>query len=213
MSYPVIYGRVYIMKAIADKTQGGIDMTDQELKKQMKDYPDECMRSIFDEYCNYVYVIAAARLKSCGRSEDIEECVSDTFVEVFRKIDSLGERQGDLKGFIGVIAKRKAIDMFRRLSKKADTTVSTDDEGVRELSSGENIIESSEMSERNQILLSKIKELGEPDTTIIIRQYYYNMTVAEIGKAISMTASAVQKRSIRAREKLKKMLCEVGINY
>lgn len=188
-------------------------MTDRELKKLMKDSPHECMKAIFDEYCNYVYVIAAARLKTCGRNEDIEECVSDVFAEVFRKTDSLGEGQGDLKGFIGVIAKRKAIDMFRRLSKKADTTVSSDDEGFPELPSSENIIESSEVSERNQILLNKIKELGEPDTTIIIKQYYYNMTVAEIGKAISMTAAAVQKRSIRAREKLKKMLCEVGINY
>ncbi len=75
------------------------------------------------------------------------------------------------------------------------------------------IIESTEMSERNSILLNKIKELGEPDTTIIIKQYYYNMTVAEIGKAISMTSAAVQKRSVRARQKLKTMLCEVGINY
>ena len=63
------------------------------------------------------------------------------------------------------------------------------------------------------VTINKIKELGEPDTSIIIKQYYYNMTVAEIGKAISMTAAAVQKRSVRARQKLKKMLCEVGINY
>ena len=179
-------------------------MTDRELKKQMKDSPNECMKAIFDEYCNYVYVIAAARLRTCGRNEDIEECVSDVFAEVFRKTDSLGEGQGDLKGFIGVIAKRKAIDMFRRLSKKADTTVSSDDETERRAALRD---------ERNHILLDKIKELGEPDTTIIIKQYYYNMTVAEIGKAISMTAAAVQKRSVRAREKLKKMLCEVGINY
>ena len=103
--------------------------------------------------------------------------------------------------------------MYRKLSVKADRTISTDDEGFIEISSGENIIESTEMSERNSILLNKIKELGEPDTTIIIKQYYYNMTVAEIGKAISMTAAAVQKRSVRARQKLKKMLCEVGINY
>ncbi|MBR6923939.1 MAG: sigma-70 family RNA polymerase sigma factor, partial [Oscillospiraceae bacterium] len=124
-----------------------------------------------------------------------------------------GTHTFNLKGFIGVIAKRKAIDMYRRLSVKADRTISTDDEGFIEISSGENIIESSETSERNSILLNKIKELGEPDTTIIIKQYYYNMTVAEIGKAISMTAAAVQKRSVRARQKLKTLLCEVGINY
>jgi len=188
-------------------------MTDQEFKEYMKRSPEECMKAIFDEYCNYVYIIAATKLKSCGTSEDVEECVSDVFAEVFKKLNFLGERDGDLKGFIGVIAKRKAIDMFRKLSVKANKTISADDEVIREISSGENIIESSEMSERNSILLNKIKELGEPDTSIIIKQYYYNMTVAEIGKAISMTAAAVQKRSVRARQKLKNMLCEVGINY
>ena len=188
-------------------------MTDQEFKKHMERSPEECMRAVFDEYCNYVYVIAATKLKSCGTAEDIEECVSDVFTEVFKKVNYIGEREGDLKGFIGVIAKRKAIDMYRKLTIRADRTISADDEVLREISSGENIIESSEMSERNYILFNKIKELGEPDTTIIIKQYYYNMTVAEIGKAISMTAAAVQKRSVRARQKLKTMLCEVGINY
>ncbi|MBR5682587.1 MAG: sigma-70 family RNA polymerase sigma factor [Ruminococcus sp.] len=188
-------------------------MTDQEFKKHMERSPEDCMRAIFDEYCNYVYVIAATKLKSCGTTEDIEECVSDVFTEVFKRINYIGEREGDLKGFIGVIAKRKAIDMYRKLNAKADRTISSDDETFIEIASGENIIESAEMSERNSILLNKIKELGEPDTSIIIKQYYYNMTVAEIGKAISMTAAAVQKRSVRARQKLKKMLCEVGINY
>ncbi|EWM54154.1 RNA polymerase sigma factor [Ruminococcus flavefaciens] len=188
-------------------------MTDQEFKKHMEQSPEECMRAIFNEYCNYVYVIAATKLKNCSTAEDIEECVSDTFTEVFKKINNLGDRDGDLKGFIGVIAKRKAIDMYRKLNVKAEKTISADDEVIREISSGESIIESSELSERNYILFNKIKELGEPDTSIIIKQYYYNMTVAEIGRAISMTADAVQKRSIRARQKLKKMLCEVGINY
>ncbi len=188
-------------------------MTDQEFREHMKRSPEECLKAIFNEYCNYVYIIAATKLKSCGTTEDIEECVSDVFTEVFKKTDNLGEREGDLKGFIGVIARRRAIDMYRKLSVKALKTISADDEGIMELSSGENIAESAEMSERNSIIFDKIKELGEPDTSIIVKQYYYNMTVPEIGRALSMTAAAVQKRSIRAREKLKQMLSEVGINY
>ena len=188
-------------------------MTDQEFVEHMKKSPGECMKAIFDEYCNYVYIIAATKLRNCGTTEDIEECVSDVFTEVFRKKDDLGDREGDLKGFIGVIARCRAIDMYRKLSAKAYKTISSDDEGIMELSSEENISESVEMSERNSIIFNKIKELGEPDTSIIVKQYYYNMTVSEIGKMLSMTAAAVQKRSIRAREKLKKMLSEAGINY
>ena len=131
-------------------------MTDQEFKKHMERSPEKCMRAIFNEYCNYVYVIVATRIKSCGTTEDIEECVSDVFTEVFRKKDDLGDREGDLKGFIGVIARCRAIDMYRKLSAKAYKTISSDDEGIIELSSGENVAESVEMSERNSIILNKI---------------------------------------------------------
>jgi len=179
-------------------------MTSRELAAMMKESPADCHRALVREYGRYVYAIVYNKLRGCGTKEDIEECVSDVFAALFMKCQFDLSSENDIKSLIGTIAQRKAIDMFRRLSKKADTTVSSDDEGFLELPSSENIIESSEVSERNQILLNKIKELGEPDTTIIIKQYYYNMTVAEIGKAISMTAAAVQKRSIRAREKLKK---------
>ena len=58
----------------------------------------------------------------------------------------------------------------------------------------------------------KLRYLTEPDSTIIIQQYYYNRTASEIAKAISMTASAVQKRSVRARSKLKELLLEAGVS-
>ena len=56
-----------------------------------------------------------------------------------------------------------------------------------------------------------IKELGEPDSTIIIQQYYYNRTAKEIAESISMTSAAVQKRSSRAKQKLKLLLAYAGI--
>nr|WP_303838497.1 sigma factor-like helix-turn-helix DNA-binding protein [Ruminococcus flavefaciens] len=57
-----------------------------------------------------------------------------------------------------------------------------------------------------------MKELGDPDSTIIIQQYYYNRTAKEIAKSISMSAAAVQKRSSRAKQKLRILLTEAGIN-
>lgn len=169
-------------------------------------------RKIFDEYCNYVYIIAASKIKRCGTKEDIEECVSDVFAEIFRNPDILSGQVSNLKSYIGTIAKRRAIDTYRRLSVHQGKMLSIDDENIIEAASGENIEESAEIRERNSILLCKIKELGEPDSTIIIEQFYYNMKVAEIAKAISMTAASVQKRSIRAREKLKILLVDAGIS-
>lgn len=187
-------------------------MTDKELRTQMKESPAKARRALFDEYCNYVYAIVINKLRTCGSREDMEECVSDVFADFFRSIDKLGKSGDDVKSFIGVIAKRRAIDTYRRLSKSLGMTVSIDDDDTNEICSEENIEKNAEQSERNALLLKKVRELGEPDSTIIIQQYYYNRSSTEIGKAISMTAAAVQKRSVRARCRLKTMLAEVGVS-
>ena len=43
----------------------------------------EFARKIFDEYCNYVYIIVMNKIKECGTKEDAEECVSDVFAEIY----------------------------------------------------------------------------------------------------------------------------------
>ena len=48
--------------------------------------------------------------------------------------------------------------------------------------------------------------MGEPDSSIIVYQYYYDCSVREIAERLSMTADAVQKRSLRARKKIGKLL-------
>lgn len=187
-------------------------MTDKELKAKMKLSPAKARREFFDEYCNYVYAIIINKLRNFCSREDIEECVGDVFIDFFKSFDSCNIRCEELKGLIGCIAKRRAIDTYRRVCKTYGKTVSIDDEEFNDIVSEENVEKEAEQSERNALLLKKVHELGEPDSTIIIQQYYYNRTTLEIGEAISMTAAAVQKRSIRARKKLKSMLLEVGVS-
>lgn len=186
-------------------------MTDMELRMLMAESVQKCHRVVFEKYCNYVYAIVINILRNCGSREDIEDCVSDVFFKLYKQLDANTDFSGDLKGFIAAISRNTAIDAFRRLSNKNNRSVYIDDDTTEELRSDERIEENAEKAERSRILLGKIKELGEPDTTIIIQQYFYNRTAKEIAKSISMTAAAVQKRSSRARQKLKALLCEAGI--
>ena len=185
-------------------------MTDSELRKLMHQSAEKGRCALFDEYCAYVYAIAAMKLKSCASREDVEECVSDIFAEVYRACCTDNGYDGDLKGIIGIIARRTATDYFRRLSAKSGRTVPIDDT-AGELRSAEDVAENAERSEIGRILRGCIAALGEPDTTIITQQYYYGRTVREIAAALKMTDSAVQKRSTRARAKLKEMLAEKGV--
>lgn len=165
---------------------------------------------LFNEYYNYVRAVVFNRLRSIAGNEDIEECISDVFADVFFNFSNVyGDRE--LKGYIGTIAKRISIDYYKKLLRGSGKTVSMDDEDFTELSSGENIVADSEHSELRRILMNCIKSLGEPDSSIIIQKFYYNMDSVRIGKALEMKPSAVRMRCKRAAEKMRRILESYGI--
>lgn len=185
-------------------------MTDSEYGRLMKQSPAKAQRALFDEYFSYVFTIVYNKLKICAAREDIDECVSDVFSDVFISYDNKIGLDGDLKGFIGIVAKRKAVNMFHRLSSEKDRSIPTDDDELNKIADKTDIQETAENSEIKRILLKKIGELGEPDSVIIMGKYYENMTSKEIGAKISMSPEAVRVRCGRALKKLKKMLSDEG---
>ncbi|MBR1383707.1 MAG: sigma-70 family RNA polymerase sigma factor [Ruminococcus sp.] len=184
-------------------------MTDIEITAMLKKSPHECHRMLLKEYSRYVYAIVYNKLRSCASTEDIEECVSDTFADLFIALDE--GNCTDIKNMAGTIAKRRAIDRFRSLAEKSGRTVSIDGEEVRNLASEMNVEEISEGNELRRMLLRAIASLGEPDATIIIQKFYYDRSSSEIAKDVSMNASSVRSRSTRAMKKLRAMLESEGI--
>ena len=186
-------------------------MKDTELRRLMAQSVQQCHRAVFDKYCNYVYAIVINVLRSCGTREDIDDCVSDVFMKIYKRFDEGIDFSDNLKGFIAAVSRNTAIDAFRKISLRNNRNISIDADDMEELRSDDVIVEDSEKKEQSRIVFGKIKELGEPDSTIIIQQYFYNRTAKEIAENISMTAGAVQKRSSRAKQKLKALLIEAGI--
>ena len=177
----------------------------------MKRSQREGHRALFDEYCNYVYAVVMNVLRNCGSREDVEECVSDVFVKIYRSYANGELRDGDLKGFVGAVAKHTSIDYMRKLMSHNKRNTSMDDENFPEMASDSRLDADTEKKDRNRILMEMVNSLGESDSTIIVQQYFYERTAKEIANSIGMTAAAVQKRSVRAREKLKDMLMKMGI--
>ena len=186
-------------------------MTLSEFRSLMKRSQREGHRALFDEYCNYVYAVVMNVLRNCGSREDVEECVSDVFVKIYRSYANGELRDGDLKGFVGAVAKQTSIDYMRKLMSHNKRNTSMDDENFPEMASDSRLDADTEKKDRNRILMEMVNSLGESDSTIIVQQYFYERTAKEIANSIGMTAAAVQKRSVRAREKLKDMLMKMGI--
>ena len=183
-------------------------MTDNEYKKLYDKDPVAAQTALFDEYLSYVYAIVYNKLRSCGSREDMEECVGDTFSAVFISYDRNGRFDGDLKGFIGTIASRTAIQMYRRLVRHSDTVYIEDE--ATEIADKERVEHITERSDMRKTLLRLIKSLGEPDSDIIIQKYYYNMNSSEIASKNSMSPASVRMRCSRALKKLKELLAKEG---
>ena len=186
-------------------------MTSSELKAAIEKSPTECHRTLMQVYGRYVYAIVYNKLRSCGTNEDIEECVSDIFADLFINFEYSSDHAGDIKGYVGTIAKRTAVDYYRRLSTAGSRTVSSNDEDMAELVSDINVDEKVDSSELRRILIASIDSLGEPDSTILIQKFYYGLSSKEIAERVSMTASSVRSRCTRAMEKLRAALAQSGI--
>ena len=55
-------------------------------------------------------------------------------------------------------------------------------------------------------IFNAIKNLGEPDSSIIFRKYYYGESSEKIAEILDMTPSNVDTRAHRAIKKLREML-------
>ena len=163
---------------------------------------------LVSRFGGYVYTIVLSKLGGLGSREDIEDCVSDVFVEVYSSMEKFSGEKGSLRAFVGSIAKRRAIDAFRRLSYRQSVTVPADDENTGSLPSSEDTSRQAEENILRKKLWDSVKSLGQPDRDIILFQYFYRMQTGEIARKLGMSPAAVQKRSQRARKKLKSILSD-----
>lgn len=181
-------------------------MTDVKWLELLEKSPKKAHTMLIEEYGGYVYAVVIDKLRSLCSSEEIEDCVSDVFVELFTNIHNFDSSQGSLKGYISVISKRTAINAYRRLSYRQHITMSADDEETEIPVSSDNPEEDVQKKLFRQRLWEIVEGLGEPDSSIIVYQYFYDFKVSDIAEKLRMTAAAVQKRSLRARQKIKKIL-------
>lgn len=171
-----------------------VDMLEKNLKKAHS--------LLIDEYGGYVYAVVVDKLRDLGSQEEIEDCVSDIFVELFTELHSFDSRKGSLKGYISVIAKRMAINAYQRLTYHRNVTVSTDSDEAVLLKTAENPCDDLQKKQFRQRLWEIVDSLGDPDSQIIVWQYFYDLKLSDIAERLAMSAAAVQKRSHRARKRI-----------
>lgn len=184
-------------------------MTERELRSLIDGSRKDGFRSLFQHYNGYVYAIVWDHIRSVGTHEDADECVSDVFTEVFLQFDKIEE--GKLQSYIRTIAKRKAIDCFRRLSAKPPSSSLDDEDEAIQAASDDDVEQEHERAALRQVLLDKIRLLGEPDTTIVMMKYFYDCKSDEIARVVHLNHATVRQRLHRAMKRLQELLADEGI--
>ncbi len=179
--------------------------TDQELLDLIQKDASAGMKLLMDIYSGLIYYIVERRL--IGRQQDIEECVSDIFLEFYKKLGALDLNKGSIKSYLAIIASRRALDRFRSLSTKKEDELDNFDQLVDNADGPEQDLL---QSERRKTLLNEVQKLGEPDSTILYRRFFLAQPVSEIADSISMKSNSVSKRISRALNTLRAKLEEYG---
>lgn len=179
-------------------------ISDIELFNLLIYKPEAGLNKMMDNYMALVYTIIFNQLSNIYSKEDIEECVSDVFFEVFNNRNKIDLTKGSLKAFLAVIAKRKAIDMYRKNKNKTHIPIEEVAENL--FTASDEVADSILKKESNLELVEAIKSLGEPDSQIIIRKYYLHQSSKDISKDIGIKVNTIDKKVSRCMQKLKKIL-------
>ncbi|WP_312654148.1 sigma-70 family RNA polymerase sigma factor [Proteiniclasticum sp.] len=181
-------------------------LSDQDLMKLFQVNPEKALDRTMDLYAGLVYYIASEKLKGLCSKEDIEECVIDVFHEVYRQRNRIDLAKGSFKALIAVIAKRKAISIYRSQQSKARLTSSWDDVSGVPLYEDHDTEQIVVDKEHQSEIICVIRSLGEPDSEIFIRRYYFGQSTKSIAADLGLKENTVDKKVSRGHLKLRELL-------
>jgi len=168
------------------------------------------LEDLISQYGRAVYVLCARILNGIGSEQDVEECVSDTFVAVWNKIGEFDEQRGQLRTWIMIVAKYRCLDLRRRLSNVVNS--GNCKIAVDEIAS---LDEFSQMENRHMVR-DAIHTLKASDQELIYRRYYLLESIESIASHLELSEGVVQTRLWRARKQLREKLSwerEAGWEY
>lgn len=174
-------------------------MEEKALLELLRRKPERGIRAVMEAYMGLCCAIVRARLADFSQ-EDIEECVSDVFLEIYRNRDRIEMEKGGIRAYLAVIARRRAIDKYHAAKKAETLPLEAETEGAEKRLAFED----------RDALRDALHTLGEPDAKILVWKYYYGLATKEIAAMLGMKENTIDQRARRGLQKLRAKLEEGG---
>jgi len=181
-------------------------MNDDKLIKLIKKNPSKGLSAAIDQYGPLVKTIVT-RIIGYENQQDVEECISDVFVELWKSSNNFNPEKGTIKNYITSIARFKAINILNRKLIKYESIPLEEDE----LELDVDLTNEVSKNINKNIIEKTLDNLSQPDKDIFIRRYYLFESVKEIALSLNLAPKTVENKLYRGKNELKDALIKNGI--
>lgn len=166
---------------------------------------DKNIDEIYERYFNRVFFYVKRILKDVGTNEDIEDCVSDVFLDLWKDSDKYNISRGSYDTFVNVKTRSIALNYKKKI---ISNKIKVEDFDYNTIPEKDILITENYVIDKfeKQKIIQEIKKLKEPNRSYFYLRYFMNYEIKDIAKRFNTTASAVENRLYRCRLKLKKIL-------
>ena len=176
-------------------------LQDDILIQKLSNGEQDAFLYMIETYSKLLWVVVGGILGATGTPQDIEECISDVYVHVWKNPKSYDSQKGSFKTFLAVVARSKALDAYRKLSKSTIIELS---EAIS--CSDDDLLGYIVEKEMHDKLYAAIETLTEPNKEIVIRRFFFDEKPRRVAEKTDIPVKEVENRLYQSKLKLRKIL-------
>lgn len=168
--------------------------------KRLKKQKEDALEYVVDLYMPLVKTIAINVLQPLGKMDAVDDCVNDVFLSVWQHAHQFDGEVEDFKKWIGMIAKYKAIDLYRTLDKRQQREAQL--EAASDAPAKTDVQQAFLNREERNELLFELSKLEDIDRDIFVMKYFLEMANGSIADVLGLSKAAIDNRLYRGKKKL-----------
>jgi RNA polymerase sigma-70 factor, ECF subfamily len=163
---------------------------------------EEALAALYDLYGRRLYALGVHLLHDCGLAEDL---VQETFVRLWRSADRYDPRRSSVRTFVYTLARRAAVDLWRRSSREPATAADgLDPEDGVGGAAFDDVMLRLDVGEALEALTPAHREVLE-------LQYHGDLTSRQVAERLGIPLGTVKTRTLYALHSLSTELKERGL--
>ncbi len=176
-------------------------MNDERIISAIRHRNEAAINEVIRKYSKLLWSVSDSVLSKIGSTQDIEECVADTFIYLWEHPNKYDPVRGKLKTWLSIIARTQAINRYREITKR-DTVSLADIEFMDQLGIVDNILK----EEVRHNLIAAVSSWGEPVGKFLLRLFYYKKRRRKFLLGGDMSEKQVDNRLYQTKLKLREAL-------